>query len=131
MLEEILALLVGAIVEGCLKGHRLGLALGQVYLLDAALATQIEELELAVGLHAAAATAFQHNLGLVFQQVVLPQVVVVFELGLIVECVALRTEHGIAQVTAVDSEAHDAVLGVLQVEGQQGLGGVFGFSGFS
>ena len=111
--KQILSLLVGMIVEGSLEGNALCLFLGQIDLLDATLAAQIQRLEILVGMHGAASDTFQHNLCLVLQQVVFPQVIVVLEGCLVVQRVAARAENGIAQMAGIDGKSDDAVAGIL------------------
>ena len=83
VVEQILALLVGLIVEGSLETDGLHLVLGKVYLLDGA-SQEVERLELAVGLHLSATHILQHQFGLVLQQIVAPEVVAILESGLII-----------------------------------------------
>ena len=121
MVKQILAFLVGLIVEGSLEGDGLYLVLGKVYFLDT-FGYQVERLELAVGLHLAASHVLQYQFGLILQQVVAPQVVAILERGLVIQRVALRTQNGIAQMTGIHREAYDAVFAIVEVEHQRLLG---------
>ena len=113
VVEQVLPLLVGTVVERCLEAHVLALALAQIHFLDAA-GTEVEVLEVLVGLHDAAAHALQHQLGLLLQEVVLPQVGLALKARLVVQRVASWREHVVAQVAGVGGQPHNAVAAVVE-----------------
>ena len=114
VVEQVLPLLVGTVVERCLEAHVLALALAQVHFLDAS-GTEVEVLEVLVGLHDAPAHALHHQLGLLLQEVVLPQVGLALEARLVVQRVAAPwRQHVVAQVTGVDGQPHNAVAAVVE-----------------
>ncbi len=116
VVEEVLALLGGLVVEVRFEVHVLALLACQLHLLDVASATEEEVVHVLVGDESSASDALHHQCGASLLQVVAPEVVAVLEGSLVVDLLALVVEDGVAHTGGVDGEAHDAVSAVVDVE---------------
>ena len=119
VVEDIVALLVGAVVLKSLEADALGLAVGQRHAAQAAVA-DIEVLDIAVRNERPAADALDQNAGRVVLQVTHPQIHrAVLGADHIVELVARLRQQGQYPARRVGRKAHDAVTAVFEVELQR------------
>ena len=125
VVEDVLAFLIGTVVEVGLKADGLGLAFAQVNLLDAVARADKEVLAVLVQFHGTTAHALEHDFGLVLTQVMFPQVHAALEGCLIIERVTAVGQDIIAQAGRVHGQARNAVTAVLQVKLQCRHGRLF------
>ena len=128
VVEKIATLLVRLEVERRFESDDFRLVFAQIDLFDGVRADE-KVLESLIGLHSRTAHIFQHEFGLVFEEIALPKVESALKRSLIIERVALRREDGVAHVTRRGGEAHDAVAAVVEVELERSHFRLFGLFG--